>query len=75
MANLMADADGKVACVASTPAGGALQANQWLAAALAPCGGRSGGKPTFAQGSAPDAGLLPAALEAAREFAVGAEAR
>ena len=68
---LAADAHGKVACVASTPATGALQANLWLAAALAPCGGRGGGKPSFAQGSAPDAGALPAAIEAARAFAAG----
>ena len=61
----------QVACAASTPDSGALQANQWLAAALAPCGGRGGGKPSFAQGSAPDAGALPAAIEAARAFAAG----
>ena len=64
-------AHGKVACVASTPATGALQADLWLAAALAPCGGRGGGKHSFAQGSAPDAGALPAAIEAARAFATG----
>jgi alanyl-tRNA synthetase len=48
---------GRVVAVASVPRGGAgdaggLKANEWVAAALAPVGGRGGGKPASAQGQA-----------------------
>jgi alanyl-tRNA synthetase len=48
---------GRVVAVATVPQGGAaagagLKANEWVAAALAPVGGRGGGKPASAQGQA-----------------------
>lgn len=45
-----------------------LQANEWLAAALEPLGGRGGGKSGSAQGQAPTSAELGTAKEAAAEF-------
>jgi len=63
---------GKLLCLAAVPAaGGGLCAGEWVAAALAPVGGKGGGKASLAQGQAP----LPASEEekaAAREAAVEA---
>ncbi|CAM9841012.1 unnamed protein product [Discosporangium mesarthrocarpum] len=47
---------------------GGLKADEWLKAALEPCGGRGGGRPTSAQGQAQDASGMGAAIDAARAF-------
>ena len=50
---VVAGGGGKVGAFAAVPDGHALApAGAWLNAALEPAGGRGGGKPTFAQGSA-----------------------
>ena len=48
------------------PGAAGFSAKAWLNAALEPLGGRGGGKPTFAQGSAKgdDAGAVVAAARA-----------
>lgn len=58
--------DGKVGAFAAVPEGHALgPAGAWLNAALEPLGGRGGGKPAFAQGSAKgDASAVVAAAAA-----------
>ena len=63
----VAPGGGKVGAFASVPDGhGVESAPAWLNAALAPLGGRGGGKPTFAQGSAKgdDVDAVIAAAEA-----------
>jgi len=60
--------DGKVGAFAAVPEGHALgPAGAWLNAALEPLGGRGGGKPAFAQGSAK--GDASAVVAAAAAFA------
>jgi len=64
---VVAGGSGKVGAFAAVPEGHALApAGAWLNAALEPLGGRGGGKPTFAQGSAKgdDAGAVVAAARA-----------
>lgn len=56
--------DGKAFVVVASGAG--VDVRPALQAALAPLGGRGGGKPARAQGSGPELGRLPEALEAAR---------
>ena len=63
--------DDKLLVFAAVPEGhGIASASDWLKAALEPLGGRGGGKPNFAQGSAPaaEAASVEVALEAARAF-------
>ncbi len=64
-------ADGKALACAGVPAEAAkaLPAGEWVAAALGPLGGRGGGKPTFAQGTGPNAGALGEAEAAAEALA------
>ena len=62
---------GRLSCFAAVPADlqQKMRADEWLRAALEPCGGRGGGKPGQAQGTGPDVGAADDALEAARSFA------
>jgi len=72
---LSAAADGeKLICFAAVPATlrERLHAGDWLRAALEPCGGRGGGKPTMAQGTAPNVAAAAGAIAAARAFAQSA---
>lgn len=48
-----------------------LSASEWLKSALAVMGGKGGGKPVFAQGSAPDVAKVDEAEAAATAFAEG----
>jgi alanyl-tRNA synthetase len=48
-----------------------LPAGEWLKAALAPLGGKGGGKPDRAQGSGPSVDKLDEAVHAAEAFASG----
>ena len=68
-----ADVSGdKLSCFASVPKDvEGLAANEWVTAALEPCGGRGGGKKESAQGTAPGVDGIDAALDAARSFASG----
>ena len=67
------DDSGKLVCLAVVPPACPLdiKADDWVNAALAPCGGRGGGKGAAAQGQAsgPSADDKAAALEAAAAFA------
>ena len=66
---VVAGGGGKVGAFAAVPEGHALApAGAWLNAALEPLGGRGGGKPTFAQGSA-KGDDASAVVAAARAFA------
>lgn len=49
--------------------GSVLRANDWLSSTLSACGGRGGGKPKMAQGSAAGVAQLSAAMAAAEAFA------
>ena len=72
---LSAAADGgKLVCFAAVPAElqAQLPAGDWLRAALEPCGGRGGGRPTLAQGTAPNVAAAGVAVAAARVFAQSA---
>ena len=63
---------GKTACalgVVPAALAGKLDAKEWVNAALAPCGGKGGGKPNRAQGAARDPTNVAQALEAAKAFA------
>lgn len=68
---LTAETDGKALAYAAVPDDLAktLSAKDWLAAALKAAGGRGGGKPTAAQGTAPDVDKLSDAEEAAAMLA------
>ena len=72
LATTEGDEGGKVSCVAYAPKGAALAANDWLSAALAPCGGRGGGNANSAQGQAGASTELTTSLAAAEEFATAA---
>jgi alanyl-tRNA synthetase len=50
---------------------GGLKASEWVAAALAPSGGRSGGKDDQAQGTSKEVGTVDAVLAAAKAYAAG----
>merc|ERR1719201_926933 len=66
---VVAGGGGKVGAFAAVPEGHSLSpAGAWLNAALEPLGGRGGGKPTFAQGSAKGDDAA-AVVAAARVFA------
>ena len=66
---VVAGGSGKVGAFAAVPEGHSLApAGAWLNAALEPLGGRGGGKPTFAQGSA-KGDDASAVVAAARAFA------
>jgi alanyl-tRNA synthetase len=69
-----ADAAAKVMCFAGVPKdfvqSSELRANEWVTAALAPCGGRGGGKDTMGQGQGMDASKLDEAVEKAKSFAM-----
>ena len=65
-------ADGKLSGLAAVPQENdkqPIKANEWLAAALAAAGGRGGGQAAAAQGTAPKASGLGAAMAAAESFA------
>jgi len=64
---LLSEAGGKVNCVAVVPDSNfdSLKADAWVQAALEPLGGRGGGKPGRAQGSAPASEGCVAKAEAA----------
>jgi len=49
-------------------ANGIVRAGDLVKAATAAAGGKGGGNPTWAKGSAPDAGKVDAGLAAAREL-------
>mmetsp|Transcript_21194 Transcript_21194/g.60232 ORF Transcript_21194/g.60232 Transcript_21194/m.60232 type:complete len:992 (+) Transcript_21194:80-3055(+) len=70
---LLAESDGKVNCVATVPDAQQSdgKADAWVRAALEPLGGRGGGRPNRAQGSAPaeDGGLAKAEAAAAAFWA------
>ena len=71
---LAAAGEGKVSLIASVPrdkVGGGWKAGEWVNAAAAEVGGKGGGKPDRAQAGGKDPAKLPAALEAARAWAVG----
>lgn len=60
----------KLSCFAGVPSTcDNLSADEWVAAALEPCGGRGGGKKDAAQGTAPGVDRVGEAVEAARAFA------
>merc|ERR1712038_2067751 len=69
---LMESDDGKVSCCSFMPEScqaNGFKADAWLRAALAPLGGRGGGKPGQAQGSAPgNQGNLAEAEAAAKAY-------
>ena len=63
---------GKTVCgLAVVPAGlvKKLPANEWVNAALAPCGGKGGGKPNRAQAASRDPTNVAASLTAAQDHA------
>jgi len=55
--------------LATAPAGSAFDAKEWVNAALQPCGGKGGGKPSRAQGAARDPANVAQALAAAKAYA------
>lgn len=67
------DADaGRAACFAASPAPDALNAGAWVRAAIAPAGGKGGGKPGYAAAQAkgsPSDEQVAAGMAAGREFA------
>lgn len=62
---------GKVLVYGGVPGAlqGTLKANEWVAAALSPVGGKGGGKAATAQGQGPNVEAVQAALDAAAELA------
>lgn len=61
---------GKTACaLAVVPDGCSIDAKEWVNAALEPCGGKGGGKPSRATGAARDPTNIAQALEAAKTYA------
>ncbi|KAG5191133.1 alanyl-tRNA synthetase mitochondrial precursor [Tribonema minus] len=67
-----AGADGRLLCFAlcgDAARAAGLGADAWVAAAMAACGGRGGGKPSAAQGQAPSVEGLQAAADASKAFA------
>lgn len=66
--------EGRLFCFAYVPEEQTanLKANEWVAAALAPLGGKGGGKADNAQGQAKEAKGIEEATKAAQEFAMKA---
>ena len=64
------EVDDKVLCFSWVPEEhvSAVKANEWVSNTLEVCGGRGGGKPNMAQGSAAGAGGAAAALVEAKKF-------
>lgn len=56
------------------PLSAKLKANEWVSAAMAVLGGKGGGKATQAQGTGAGGDKLPAAIDAASQFAAKATA-
>ncbi|HEX2862985.1 MAG TPA: alanyl-tRNA editing protein [Deinococcales bacterium] len=73
--SILGAANGRAALAVACGPGAAVDARAVLDAGLKAVGGRGGGKPTLAQGSAPDPAALDAALESARQAAEGQPGR
>lgn len=65
------EGEGKATALACVPQSlvGKMPAGAWLNDALAVMGGKGGGRPTSAQGMAPEPASMPAAMQVAEEFA------
>jgi len=63
--------EGRLLCFAYVPDDktSSLKANEWIGAALAPMGGKGGGKADNAQGQAKDSKAVSEGIRAAQEFA------